>query len=176
MARSLYAIGTITKVFGVKGELVVAPFTPPSRFERLKRVFVGTSGTAAAVRDISSVTTGTNGVRLALSGVKDRAEAQTLVGSFVFVEESDLEELPAGSYFVHDLVGLRVVEESGREIGTLRDVLKMPAQDLYVIEKDGREIMVPAVKEFIRMIDVQKGVMTVRLIEGMGSDTEGEER
>jgi 16S rRNA processing protein RimM len=68
---------------------------------------------------------------------------------------------------VHDVIGLFVRDEQGNELGTLEDVLQYPAHDIYVVRGGGREIQIPAVKEFITAIDIHARSMTVRLIEGM---------
>jgi len=75
-------------------------------------------------------------------------------------------KLPKGHFFISDIIGARVVTEDGTEIGTLADVMEMPAQNIYLV-KGEREIMIPAVEEFILKTDVKNGVITVRLIEGM---------
>jgi 16S rRNA processing protein RimM len=62
---------------------------------------------------------------------------------------------------------LRVIDEEGKAVGVLKDVLRLSSNDVYVVEKNGKEILLPAVKEFIRKIDIEAGTMTVRLIEGM---------
>ena len=74
--------------------------------------------------------------------------------------------LPKGTFFVQDILGARVVDEQGKEIGTLTDVLERPAQNIYVVQGE-TEHLIPAVPEFIRSIDAEAGVVTVRLIEGM---------
>jgi 16S rRNA processing protein RimM len=64
-------------------------------------------------------------------------------------------------------MGLTVIDESGGHVGTVTDVMKLPAQDVYVVRTGEREIMIPAVREFIRKIDIGSGTMKVRLIDGM---------
>jgi 16S rRNA processing protein RimM len=107
------------------------------------------------------------GVRLKLATVKDRNAAERLIDSLLFVDEQTRVRPESGSYFTHDLLGLRVVDQSGHEIGKMREVLKFPAHDIYVIDVRGRELMVPAVKEFITSIDLTSNTMKVKLIDGM---------
>ena len=92
----------------------------------------------------------------------------------VYITEEDLEELPEGMYYVKDLIGLKVVDTgSYGEIGTVKDVLQNTSQDVYVVKTpSGREIMIPAVEEFIKDIDIEGGVLTVALIPGFGTDEE----
>jgi 16S rRNA processing protein RimM len=102
-----------------------------------------------------------------LTGVDTRNEAEKLVGSFLFVSAGERVPLASGSYFVDQIIGLRVVSDDGTVVGVVKQVLKLPAQDVYVVEKRGEEIMIPAVREFVLRIDLQEGVMVVKLIEGL---------
>lgn len=147
---------------------MVLPLTSnPSRFKKLKRVLVGADDSAVTEGTILSAKVEPRGVRVLLQGITDRSAAEKLVGFFLFVEEKDAVRLPKGTYFIHDLIGLLVVDEEGSAIGVVRDVLKYPANDVYVVEREGREVMLPAVKEFIKKIDMESRTMKVRLIEGM---------
>ena len=74
--------------------------------------------------------------------------------------------LPEGSFFLADLIGLSVVSDTGTPLGRLTEVLQRPANNVYVVQGE-REILIPAVPEFIVDTDIDSGVMTVRLIEGM---------
>jgi 16S rRNA processing protein RimM len=165
---SLLAIGTVMKSFGIRGEVVVRMMTnAPSRFKRLKTVFLGRDEATALERRIEYVRIGERGVRIKLVEIPDRTSAEQMVGNLVFVEDEHAVPLKKGTHFVHDLVGLRVVDESGEDVGILTDVLKMPGHDVYVVDDHGREVMVPAVKEFVREIDVAARKIRVHLIEGM---------
>ena len=77
--------------------------------------------------------------------------------------------LPEGTVFIADLIGCRVLTEEGDEIGTIRDVLTMPSSDVYVIRGE-KNYMIPAVKEFVREINVTERLVRVHLIEGMATD------
>ena len=74
--------------------------------------------------------------------------------------------LPRGAYFIQDILGASVVDETGNEIGRLTDVLERPASNIYVVRGE-TEHLIPAVPEFILSTDAEKGVITVHLIEGM---------
>lgn len=166
--RTLYVIGNITKVFGIRGEVIIRPTTPSvKRFAKLKQVFVGTTEENAREMSILSVALQERGVRMGFDEVQSRTQAERLVGATVFVEEKDRIRLPRGTYFVHDIVGLVAVDQSGREVGTVQEILHMPANDVYVIRGNGCEIMLPAVKEFVKEYDLEKRVIRVHLIEGM---------
>jgi 16S rRNA processing protein RimM len=85
----------------------------------------------------------------------------------IFVDEEQRIRPKKGAYFVHDMIGLRVLNGEGKPFGTVKDVLHMPAHDVYVVEDAGREWMLPAVKEFVSSIDLKSGTMRVQLIEGL---------
>lgn len=165
------AIGRIVKPFGVRGEVAVEPLTDEvERFSLLRTVLVGAQDGAKRQMEVARVRTTGGRVRLALAGVEDRSMAEELRGMFLFVTPEQRIKLPASRHFVHQLIGLAVVGEQGEELGTLVEVLKLPAHDVYVVRNERGEIMIPAVEEFVRGIDAAAGVMTVRLIEGMSAE------
>ena len=104
-----------------------------------------------------------------LAGVGDRNQAEALRESEVFITEDDLEELPADTFYIRDLLGCRVLEaESGRELGTLSDVIQNSAHDLYQVDlTDGRQALIPAVGQFIAAVDPAQREIRVRLIPGL---------
>lgn len=169
--RGYLAIGRIVKPFGVGGELVVEPMTDdPERFAVLREVLVGPDENSARVMELEDVRISGRGVRIALAGIGDRTAAEELRGAYLFVGPADRIRLPAGRYFVHALVGMAVVTEGGEQVGSLAEVLKLPAHDVYVVRGERGEVMIPAVEEFVRRIDPEEGTITVRLIEGMSAE------
>ena len=164
----LYAVGTIVKAIGIAGEVIVQPMTDfPERFRKLRIVWLGTDGGPAAEARIEKAVVSPRGIRVKLKGIDDRDVAGRLRGKILFVDEAHRAKLPEGKYFVHDVLGLAVREEGGTDLGTVADVLRYPASDVYVVRGDRGEILIPAVKEFVRSVDLGARTMTVRLIEGM---------
>ena len=100
-----------------------------------------------------------------LEGVEDVNAAMALKGRTVFIDRADA-RLPKGAFFLQDIIGAAVVDESGSEIGKLVDVMETPASNVYVV-KGEREHLIPAVPEFILSTDADNGIITVHLIEGM---------
>jgi 16S rRNA processing protein RimM len=148
--------------------MVVEPLTSePDRFSSLKQVLVGRTEDSTEKRSVGKVHPGGKGIRISLTGVDSRNAAEELVGSFLFVNEGERIPLSEGTYFVGELIGMEVVTEEGNLIGTMKEVMKLPAQDVYVVEKDGKQVMIPAVREFVLRIDVQERRMVVKLIEGL---------
>ncbi len=166
--QQLLAVGRIAKVFSVRGEVVVESLADsPERFRTVRAVFLGRDAETARPARVTKAVIQARGVRVALEHITDRTAAENIVGHFLFVDARHRVKLPRGRYFVHQLVGLTVLDQNGAVVGHVRDVLKLPAHDVYVIEHRGRELMIPAVKEFIRSIEPESGVLRVHLIEGM---------
>ena len=164
----LYAVGRIVKAHGIKGDVVVTPMTNSlKRFAKLKRAFIGRASKDARPVRIESASIGGRGVRLKFAEIDDRTAAEELRGEIIFVDKEERVSVPKGTFFIHDVIGLRVVDEQENFIGIVKDVLQLPAHDVYVIDSQGREVMVPAVKEFIKQIDINAGTMKVKLIDGL---------
>lgn len=166
--RILIAVGKVVKPFGIRGDLVIFPMTDSvERFKNLKRVFVGHDEQKVTETNVTHVVVEPRGVRLRLSDFASRTAAESLTGALLFVAQEDAIKPKRGSYFIHDLIALKVVDTEGNDVGVIKEVMKYPAHDVYVIERNGNEIAIPAVKEFIKNIDLERRTMTVQLIEGM---------
>ena len=107
-------------------------------------------------------------VGLMLEGVDTIEQAQLLVGKEATLPEADLPAPEKDSYYVKDLIGMTIVDMDENPIGTLCEVFLNGAQDVYMGKTEqGQEFMVPAVKEFIKRIDIEQRIIQVALIEGM---------
>ena len=161
MKEKYIAAGEIVNTHGVRGEVKIMPWTDTPEFLRaIKTLYID----GGAVRVLASRVH--KGALLAtLEGVADVNAAMRLKGKRVFIDRDDA-HLPAGRFFIQDIIGARVVTESGEEVGTLREVLDAPAGMVYIVRGE-TEHLIPAVDEFVLRTDADEGVITVRLIEGM---------
>ena len=165
-----FRIGVITRPHGVLGEMKVYPVTDDiKRFKGMKEILMGPpegqKGDLSTVK-VDGVRFQKNMVFLKLSGIESPEEARKLSQYQLYVKREDAIPLSDGEYYVSDLIGLSVLSEKGEKLGILKDVLKTAANDVYVV-KGEREILVPAVKEYVLSIDLPKGEMTVLFVEGM---------
>jgi 16S rRNA processing protein RimM len=166
--EALLAVGRVGKPFGVRGEVVITPLTDSTeRFHRLRSVRLGPNPETARPATVDAVAVDVRGVRVHLNGVDDRTAAEALRGQYLFVDRRHRARLGAGRHYVHQIVGLVVEDERGVRHGVVKEVLKLPAQDVYVIAEGGKVFMLPAVREFIREIDVETGILRVQLIDGI---------
>ncbi len=154
--------GKIVNTHGVKGEVKIEPwFDAPEVFCRLKRIFID----GKEVKVLRSRPQG-HMVIAALDGVSDIDDAIPLKNKVLQFDREDV-KLPQGENFISDLIGLDAIDdETGEKIGVISDVLTLPAGNIYEI-KGQREILVPAVPEFVVSADVEAGTVRFRLIEGM---------
>ena len=157
-------VGQVTAPFGIKGEVKVRPETDlPERFAQLREVrleFPTGEERPARIRHARVVP---QGVLITFDGCRDRPGAEALRGAWVKIKQSMALPLPEGSYYLHQLVGLRVVTEDGRELGEITEVLKYPANDVYVTP----QVMIPALQQVVRRIDLEEKLMVVSLPEGL---------
>ncbi|MBI4213734.1 MAG: 16S rRNA processing protein RimM [Chloroflexi bacterium] len=159
------AIARVGSAHGVSGEVSCQLLTDfPERFSRTKRVFLGEEHQPIEIQHSRL-----NGNRLLLrfSGVENRTEAIRLVGRTVYIPESEAVRLPAGSYFWHQVIGMAVRTADGQDLGNVVNILETGSNDVYVVQGDRGEVLIPATKEVVKSIEVDDGIMTVELIEGL---------
>lgn len=165
-----FRIGVITRPHGVLGEMKVYPVTDDiKRFKGMKEILMGPPEGrkgGLSTEKIEGVRFQKNMVLLKLSGIDSPEDARKLSQYQLYVKREDAIPLYENEYFVKDLIGLDVISEKGEKLGVLSDVLNTAANDVYVI-KGEREILIPAVKEYVLSIDLSKREMTVLFVEGM---------
>ena len=161
MANQLLECGKIVNTHGIRGEVKIQPWADsPEVLCALPALYI--DGAPVALR---SARVHKGNVIALLEGVSDVDQAMLLQNKVVWLNRDDL-RLPEGTFFLADLIGLRVVDEEGQELGILNEVLSPSRQQVYVVKGD-RELMIPAVPQFILETNVAGGYIKVRLIEGM---------
>lgn len=161
------AIGYIRRAHGIKGRVLVESLTDnPSRFETLSDVYVEIGGTRRPFR-LENCSAASNGWLVKFEGVDDRNEAESLKGGYLQIETGDLPELEEGSYHVIDLTGVEVYTTTGELLGTLIEVLKYPANDIWIVEGDRGRLMLPAIRDVIKKVDIPGKRVEVELLDGL---------
>jgi 16S rRNA processing protein RimM len=173
MAEDLVLIARIGKPHGIKGEVYIRTYTfDDQRFKKLKRVLLKGKDEAVAERAIDAVRITGQGVLLKLAGCDDRDAAEELRGSELLIPESERPKLPKGRAYYDQVIGISVVDdETGEEIGTVKNVLDMPASDVFVLDLGGVEHLISNAGEEVKKIDVQKKELRVKLLEPYNADT-----
>lgn len=157
--RSLRA-ALVRRVHGVRGEVRVEPLGGDgSRFRRGMRLSVEATGRPLTLR---SARPGTDGsLLLGFRGVDTPEQAAELRGMYLCVGVSAARRLGPDEWFVWQLVGLRCVGEAGQALGTIADVEPAPAADILVVEGEGAVHRYPMVREFVRRVDLDAGIVTI---------------
>ncbi len=166
--ENLLKVGVITSTHGLKGEVKVFPTTDDAkRFKKLKEVLLDT-GKEKIVLSIEQVKFFKQLVILKFKGIDDIGDVQKYRGKDLFVTRENAVKLKKGEYFIADLIGVNVVSEDGALKGILKDVMQTGANDVYVIElSDGRELLLPAIKECVLAVDLDENTMKIHVLDGL---------
>ncbi|MBN1282707.1 MAG: 16S rRNA processing protein RimM [Proteobacteria bacterium] len=164
--------GRIGRAVGLKGECAVHWMSGASPVGAGGRIILEDSKgkgrigyTVAALRKHGR----SNFVRL--EGVSDRAAAELLTNSAVFISKETLVELPAGQYYCHEIEGMEVVTEDGTPLGRVARIFAAGGSDVYeVVSEGGEELLVPAIDSVVLSIDVEKKRIVIRPLDGMLDD------
>jgi len=164
-------VGEIVNTHGVRGEVRVIPLTDdPQRFRSLDWVFLDREGSLDKIY-IEGVKYARGMVILKFKNIDDPASAETLKGRLLKVDREHAVKLPEGSYFICDLLGSEVFDETAGKLGELKDIIKTGSNDVYVVRNEtGREVLVPALKSVVRNISLENRKITVALPEGLLED------
>jgi 16S rRNA processing protein RimM len=162
------AVGLITSAHGLRGEVKVELHTDfPERFAPGVEVYLGEELEEATI----SVARPHQGqMLLQFQDIDDRAAAEELRGLWLFIPEEQAATLAEDTYFVHDIIGLSVQTVSGQLLGTVAEVLQTGANDVYVVatlDEPRREILLPAIADVVKTVDLEQGMLTVELLPGL---------
>ena len=137
----------------------------PERLRSGTKVFLGEEHKPAKLA--SARPHGTS-LLVSFRGMDSPETAGQLRNTWVYVATADRPPLPEGKVYQHQILGLRVVTDEGRELGTLVDIFETGANNIYVVKTaDGKEILLPAIPDVILGIDLPNGEIKVHLLEGL---------
>ena len=157
-------VGVISSTHGIAGEVKVFPTTDDVK---LKEVILDT-GKERMTLHICQVKFFKQMVILKFKEFQNINEVERFRGKSLYVTRENAVKLQKDEYFIADMIGIRVVSTEGEELGTLTDVLQTGANDVYVVEQEGaQQLLLPAIKDCIRDIDMEQMVMTVYLMPGL---------
>ncbi|WP_455377521.1 ribosome maturation factor RimM [Petrachloros mirabilis] len=161
----LVTIGKIERPFGVKGEVKVRSLSDvPGRFEHLDQVsLLSTTGRLIEGR-VTHVRRAGISYIVRLAGVSTPEEAGLLRGALIQIPHEESSSRPGDTLYECDLIGMTVVDEAGQDLGMIETILEMPAQQVFVVRKGDRELLIPAVKHFVEAVDLKRRQMIVRAI------------
>lgn len=161
-------VGAITSTHGIRGEVKVFPTTDdPKRFKKLKKVILDT-GREQKELEIEGVKFFKQFVILKFKGMDNINDIEKYKGKNLLVPREHAVKLEKDEYFIADLIGLKVLLEDGSLFGELTDVMQTGANDVYCVQTvQHGEVLIPAIGECIKNVDVEKGEMTVHILPGL---------
>jgi len=161
-------VGVISSTHGVRGEVKVFPTTDDMmRFKKLKEVILVTEKTEKVLK-ITSVKFFKQFAILKFDGIDTLNDVEAYKGASLYVDRKNAVKLEKDEYFIADLIDLVVVDEEEKEIGILVDVMKTGANDVYIVKnKEGKELLFPAIKECILNVDFKKKQIKVHVMDGL---------
>jgi 16S rRNA processing protein RimM len=161
------AVGRITRAHGIHGAVLVLPLSDVSeRFDPGSILLLGPDGE----RRVTVVERRGHRERplLHFDGVPDRTAAEALAGEYLFVPVTDSPVLPQGEFWPHELTGMTVVTATGLPLGAVREVLRTTANDIWAVrDEDGRETLVPALRDVVLDVDREARRITVAEVAGL---------
>ena len=161
-------IGRVIKPHGIHGAISVFPMTDdPERFSLLKSVFVGDGESKRFSFDVENIVIRNRDVIVKLHGVNTRDQAESLRGSFFEIRRKECMPLEDDAHYIFELVGMEVKTVDNQSIGTIVDVIDYPANDVYVVESEKGEILIPVIHDVVKSIDKSQGIVTIAPIEGL---------
>ena len=166
--EQLLQVGVISSTHGIRGEVKVFPTTDDvKRFKKLKQVILDT-GREKLHLEVQGVKFFKQFVILKFKGIDNINDIEKYKGKSLLVDREHAVKLRKDEYFIADMIGMDVYTEEEKFFGTLKDVLETGANDVYIVDlEEGKEVLIPAIKQCILNVDVEKGKMAIHLLEGL---------
>lgn len=165
MSKEYTVIGRITGLHGVRGEVKFIPYGEIKAFS-WKTVFLEEKGAQRAL-EIESTRRHKAGFLILFKGYSSRDSSKELVARDVRVPGAEVPRLPEEEYYHSDLVGLRVITDEGKPLGTVTEIIPTGASDVITVEGPDGEILIPVTDETIKEVDLEGNRITVHLLEGL---------
>lgn len=159
------AVGRVVRPHGMRGELLLETLTAfPEPLEDVETVYLGENAAPHPLRDVRFHR---GQLLIQLADCLDRDQAETFRGQLVQIHARQAAPLPPGRFYHHQIIGLVVVTEDGEDLGEVVEILATGANDVYLVAGAQGEILLPAISDVIRQIDLDAHRMTVHLLEGL---------
>ena len=163
-----FEIGQIVNTSGLKGFIKIKPFTDDiRRFDRLEKVYIEKQKVKEKY-EIEEVKYHKEMVLIKFKGIDNPEQANLLRNCYLLVNREEEEPLEEGRYYIVDMIGLEVYTEEGDLLGNLEDIYNTGSNDIYVVRDElGKQILLPAIKEVIKNVDIDDRKIIVHLLPGL---------
>lgn len=161
-------IGQIVNTFGIKGMVKVKPFTDNiERFNNLEKIYIKNKSGQTEYK-IQEIKYHKNMVLIKFEGIENPEQADLLRNSYLIVDRETEEPLEPGRYYIVDMIGLDVFTDDNEYLGKLEDIYNTGSNDIYVVKNElGKQVLLPAIEDVIKNIDMDNKKVMVHLIPGL---------
>ncbi len=164
-------VGKLGRTAGLNGSLTIVSLTSfPERFGRMKKFFLTKEKKTPVELEVEKVTYQDSRITVKLKGIDSEDKAKELTGYRITVNRSERVKPPRDCFFIEDLLECEVYLKNGDRVGKMKDVMDMSSNDIYVVDFRGHEVLIPAIKQFIKDVDIENKRITVQLTDGMLPD------
>ena len=161
----LIGLGVIGRPRGLSGEVIYFPYNKKSSLPvKDMKVWLGKDLNSTRVKNVESVHFGGNSVILKLQGILSREQAEEIQSLVLFILRSQMPDTGEKEYYLTDLINCKVLDENKSQIGVVKDVLSLPANDVLVVNQEVKEYIIPLIEDVIKLIDIQNGEITIEII------------
>lgn len=165
--EDFFRVGVIANTHGIKGEVKVFPTTEdPERFKWLKKVYLDT-GKEKLEWEVKSIRFFKNLVIVKFKGIDSINDIEKYKGMDLLVAREDAIPLEEDEFYIADILGAMVYTEDGKEFGKLKDVLETGANLVYVVEHEGKEVLLPAIPDCVKDVDIEEKKLIVHILPGL---------
>lgn len=163
-----FEIGQIVNTSGLKGEIKIKPFTDDiTKFNDFKTIYVSVKKELKEF-EVEHVRFSKNMVFLKLKGIDTIEEAENYRNLYIKRKRDKDEKLEEDTYYIVDLLGCKVYTDEKKELGEVVDVFSTGSNDVYVVKDElGKQVLLPAIKDVIKNVDIKNKLITVHLLEGL---------
>lgn len=165
--EDMFRVGVIANTHGVRGEVKVFPTTDnPLRYKKLKEVLLDTKEGYRKL-EIASTRFFKNLVIVKFKGIDNINDIEKYKGHDLYVTRENAVPLEEGEYYLADIIDATVVTEEGETFGRLKDVLETGANLVFVVDHEGKEVLLPVIPDCVKEVNATDGIVTVHIMEGL---------
>jgi 16S rRNA processing protein RimM len=158
----LYLTGIILKPKGLMGEVKVEPITDfPESFLSRREYYAGKSVDSVERLKVKKAALAGGFAWLFFEGIDSIEKAEALAGWKLFIEESELLPQPDNRAYLHEIIGMKVLDHTRCEVGIVTNVIAMPAHDVYEVQVGEKKILLPAIEEFVEEFNLREQYMVI---------------
>ncbi len=165
--ENLLLIGKVVRPHGIRGELKIESYSEsPSTFSKGRRLYFYTREGELEEKELISVRPHKKFFLIKVKDINDRNKAEEYRNVKIYIEKSILEK-EEGEYFWYELIGLDVYLVSGEYIGKIENILPTGSNDVYIVGKEEKEYLIPAIEDVVKEIDIERKKMIIEPLEGL---------